>query len=156
MSETASNPPRNGEGDRAKRGGGAFRSFPHPTVSLARQLRKTMSPPEVLLWQRLRLRPEGLKFRRQHPIGPYVADFCCLSARLVVEVDGHSHGCAQQPHKDRTRDSFMSDNGYKVVRVAARDVLADADLVARQVVAHASTPLHRPADGPPPRAGEET
>jgi very-short-patch-repair endonuclease len=50
-----------------------------------------MSPPEVLVWQRLRLRPCGVKFRRQHPVGAYVADFYAVDARMIVEVDGLAH-----------------------------------------------------------------
>ena len=85
-------PPRHGEGDRAQRGGGDSRFVARPEVALARKLRKDMSLPERMLWQLLRQRPGGFKFRRQHPIGPYVVDFCCLSERFVVEVDGNAHG----------------------------------------------------------------
>ena len=60
------------------------------TVLNARTLRRAMTRPEVLLWQVLRERPNGLRFRRQHPVGPFVLDFYCPAARLAIEVDGMS------------------------------------------------------------------
>ena len=147
-------PPRNGEGDRAQRGGGDSRFVARPVVELARALRKNMSLPERMLWQRLRSRPGGFKFRRQHPIGPYVVDFCCLSERFVVEVDGEAHGHPDQVKFDGRRVSFFKENGFRVLRVSARRVLGDADAAAEAIVARLANPLHQPAAGPPPRAGE--
>ena len=69
------------------------------TVAKARALRRVMSPPEARLWQVLRTRPEGLKFRRQHPVGPFVLDFYCADARLGIEVDGEVHGMGDNPRK---------------------------------------------------------
>ncbi|WP_243652348.1 endonuclease domain-containing protein [Novosphingobium sp. PhB165] len=114
-----------------------------------------MSKPEIALWQELRQRPGGLKFRRQHPIGSYIADFCCLSIRLVVEVDGIVHDMSGRPQRDAGRDRFIKENGFRVLRVSASRVLADAAGAAAAIVAWAENPLHRPADGPPPRAGED-
>ncbi|WP_371136525.1 endonuclease domain-containing protein [Novosphingobium sp.] len=113
-----------------------------------------MTVPERLLWQALRQRPAGLKFRRQHPIGPYVADSCCLSARLAIEVDGMAHDAAVRAARDEVRTKFMNDNGFRVLRVSAQRVLADATATAEAIAALVASPLHRPADGPPPRAGE--
>jgi len=124
-------------------------------VLLARKLRRTMSVPERMLWRHLRQRPEGLKFRRQHPIGPYVADFCCLSHRLVIEVDGMVHDNKDCAARDDTRQRFMNENGFRVLRISAKRVLADAVGTAEAIVARAANPLHRPMDGPPPRSGEE-
>jgi very-short-patch-repair endonuclease len=124
-------------------------------VKRARQLRKTMSLPEVRLWQHLRLRPHGLKFRRQHPVGPYVADFCCLSQRLVVEIDSFAHDTADRAARDLVKEQFMKDNGYRVIRVSASQVLADAPGTADAIVVRGAMPLHHPAGGPPPRAGED-
>ncbi|HSV02447.1 MAG TPA: DUF559 domain-containing protein [Phenylobacterium sp.] len=101
------------------------------TLKRARRLRKEMSLPEVLLWKRLRGREAGKPvFRRQHPIGPYVLDFFCASARLCIEVDGGSHGFGQRPQGDRRRDIFLIDQGICTVRVAAREVLRDPEAVA--------------------------
>ena len=152
-------PPRNGEGDRAKRGGGAPRALVATIkqVKRARSLRREMSFPEVLLWQALRQRPDGLKFRRQFPIGRMTADFACLEKRLVIEVDGEFHGLDGQARSDVARDRFLKSEGYEVMRIAARDVLKDLDTVISGIVVRCSEvgPLHRPAAGPPPRAGED-
>ena len=154
MDEGSPEPPRDGEGDRAKRGGGASRFVARPAVKLARTLRKNMTVPERLLWQRLRLRPDCYKFRRQHPIGPYVADFCCLSERFVIEVDGSAHDHVDRVKFDERRVAFLRQNGFRVLRVNASRVLADADDAAEAIVARVANPLHQPAAGPPPRTGE--
>jgi very-short-patch-repair endonuclease len=116
-----------------------------------------MSLPEVLLWQVLRNRPEGLKFRRQYPIGRMTADFACLDRRLIIEVDGESHAFEEQAHRDELRDDFLEMEGFSVMRIAARDVLKDLNSVVLGIVARCSEvgPLHQPAAGPPPRAGED-
>ena len=147
-------PPRNGEGDHAKRGGGGSPPAQRPVVYRARALRREMSLPERMLWQQLRLRPGGLKFRRQHPIGPYVVDFYCSTARLAIEIDGKSHDMGANPARDIERTNFLKENGHRVLRVSAQRVLADAVGTAEAIAARAVSPHHRPADGPPPRAGE--
>ena len=155
----ASNPPRNGEGDHAKHGGGGPRLLQTPIkqVKRARRLRREMSLPEVLLWQVLRKRPDGHKFRRQFPIGLMTADFACVERRLIIEVDGEAHNFGDQPQRDVARDAILRREGFRVMRIAARDVLDDMDAVLRYIVATCSGvgPLHHPTDGPPPRSGEE-
>ena len=106
--------------------------------------------PEGLLWQALRTRPEGLKFRRQHPLGPFIADFYCASAKLVIEVDGAAHGYDVRAARDARRDEWMRGQRLRVVRVGAVDVMRDLDAVVRLIVAEARLPLHHPADGSPP------
>jgi very-short-patch-repair endonuclease len=154
VSPDAQIPPRNGEGDRAKRGGGGSRPMQRPVVYNARRLRKEMTVPERMLWQLFRTRPNGLKFRRQHPVGPYIVDFCCLSARLIVEVDGMAHDMGDSPKRDEIRTRFLKENGYRVLRVSAQRVLVDVVATADAIVARAESPLHHPSDGPPPRSGE--
>ena len=153
MGGVTPDPPRPGEGDRATRGGGGVRQLRRPEVTVARKLRREMSLPEVLLWQRLRGESAGVKFRRQHPIGPYVVDFYAGVARLVVEIDGmvHDFTCA----RDGRRNSFLRDNGYQLLHVNAADVLKNPDRVAEAILSHAVSPLHQPAAGPLPRAGED-
>ncbi len=107
-----------------------------------------MTLPEVLLWQRLRQRPAGLKFRRQHPSGNYVADFYCHEARLVVEVDGRCHDTGDNPERDVERDAWFQEIGLRVIRVPASDVLCDVDEAAASIVSLAGRPV-------PPRAGED-
>lgn len=147
-------PPRSGEGDRAKRGGGGSPPAQRPVVYRARKLRRDMSLPERLLWQQLRQRPNGLKFRRQHPTGPYVVDFYCLPQKLAVEIEGIVQDMGKQPARDQRRFQFIKGNGFRVIRVSAKRVLADAVGTDDAIVARAQSPLHRPSDGPPPRAGE--
>ncbi|MCW1427921.1 endonuclease domain-containing protein [Novosphingobium sp. JCM 18896] len=124
-------------------------------VYSARKLRGKMTPPELALWRYLRGNPNDVKFRRQHPIGPYVVDFCCLAARLVIEIDGIVHDMGNRPAQDDRRRAFIEQHGFRVIRIAAQRVLADAEGTAAAIVALAENPLHRPADGPPPRTGED-
>lgn len=113
-----------------------------------------MTVPERMLWQQLRQRPNGHKFRRQHAVGPYIVDFCCLQARLVVEVEGIVHDMGDLPEFDQRRLQFIKENGFRVIRVSAKRILGNAVGTAAAIVARLDGPLHRPADGPPPRAGE--
>jgi very-short-patch-repair endonuclease len=74
-----------------------------------------------LLWKALRARPDGLKFRRQHPLGVYVVDFYCAAARLVAEVDGESHGRGGNPGRDERRDRWLERQGLRVLRFTASE-----------------------------------
>ena len=125
------------------------------TVDKARRLRRDMSLPEVLLWQRLKGSPNGVSFRKQHPIDPYIVDFFCAAARLIVEVDGEVHLMSDRPQRDEARELFLRGLDYGIVRIAAKDILADADGVADGILALAAPPLHHAPHGPPPRAGED-
>ena len=94
-----------------------------------------MTPPEARLWQVLNGRHlGGLKFRRQHPVGPYVLDFYCAEAKLAVEVDGMGHFEAEQSLRDRTRDDWLQRQGLAVLRIAAEDVRTNLDGVAGQIL----------------------
>ena len=132
---------------------------PEATVKKARRLRRTMTTPEVMLWQRLRRRPGGFKFRRQHPAGPYVLDFFCSEAWLAIEVDGIAHEMGGNADRDQARDEWLEDRGVATLRLRASDVSRSPDEVVEWVVARCverRNPLHQPAAGPPPRSGEET
>jgi very-short-patch-repair endonuclease len=83
----------------------------------AKSLRREMTGGERLLWQRLRGEQLGFKFRRQHPLGPYVADFACLAPGLIVEIDGSRH--AEQPAYDVKRDMFFRNHEFDVLRFPA-------------------------------------
>jgi very-short-patch-repair endonuclease len=142
----------------AEGGGGGVPRMLRPEVATARTLLRDMSLPEVLLWQRLRGHKAGLKFRRQHPIGPYVVDFYCAAARFVVEIDGEAHNRGNRPARDSARDAFLGENGHRILRVSAQRILHDPDAAAEAIVAHVARPLHHlpeEANGPPPRAGED-
>ena len=118
----------------------------------ARTLRRNMSLPEAVLWRVLRTRPDGFKFRRQHPAGRYVLDFYCEAARLAVEVDGMAHNMGDNPAQDDARDAWLAGHDVMVLRFAASDVLDDCDACIRQIVDRCQ-PLHQPSAGPPPLQG---
>ena len=103
-------------------------------VVRARELRRSMTLPEGLLWQALRKRPEGFKFRRQHPLAPYIADFYCPAARLIIEVDGESHGTDGRPAHDARRDRWLSEQGFRVLRVSVGDVMHNLDSVVTAII----------------------
>jgi len=115
---------------------------PAPTIERARKFRTSLSLPEALLWRVLRQRPSGLKFRRQHPAGPYVADFFCHEARLVVEVDGESHERGNRPARDLERDAWFAERRFEVMRIPAREVVSDVNAVAEGIVARAGKILN--------------
>jgi very-short-patch-repair endonuclease len=118
-----------------------------------------MSLPEVLLWQQLRKRPDGLKFRKEFPFGEMTVDFACLERRLIIEVDGEGHSFGNQPRRDASRDAILRREGFRVLRIAARDVLKNMDGALQFILSACGEvgPLHHDAArrGPPPRSGED-
>jgi very-short-patch-repair endonuclease len=102
------------------------------SMRAAKQQRRAMSLPEVRLWALLRRSPGGVSFRRQHPVGPYVADFYCAAAKLVIEIDGQIHDFTIA--RDEQRDEYIRGLGLKILRIPAADVLADALSVAEGLV----------------------
>jgi very-short-patch-repair endonuclease len=97
-------------------------------MASARRFRRQLSLPEMLLWRLLRLSRRELRFRKQHAIGPFVADFYCPAAKMVMEIDGSVHN--ERQDIDASRDAYMASLGLRVVRVPAVDVLADPEAVA--------------------------
>ncbi|WP_334177484.1 endonuclease domain-containing protein [Pseudoxanthomonas sp.] len=115
----------------------------------ARELRRDMTLAERKLWHVLKDRQlDGFRFRRQHPVGPYIADFACLEAHLIVEVDGGQHMDAAS---DRTRDAFLQGEGFHVLRFWNNEVLANLEGVQALILRRLSDT--RPHPSPPPRAG---
>ncbi len=99
----------------------------------ARELRTNATPPERILWRHLRGKQiAGLKFRRQHPIGPYIADFYCPACALVIEIDGNSHAHDQNQH-DANRDRWMESRRIRVFRVPARQIFSNIEGVVRTI-----------------------
>jgi len=95
------------------------------TLRFAKQLRKNMTDAEIRLWHELRAkRFENYKFKRQVPIGKYIADFACLTRKLIVEVDGSQH---EGSKTDATRDLWLKSQGFRVLRLWNRDLLLDTD-----------------------------
>ncbi|WP_319423231.1 endonuclease domain-containing protein [Pleurocapsa sp. FMAR1] len=105
----------------------------------ARRLRKNLTTAETHLWSALKNKQlEGLRFRRQHPVGNFILDFYCASCKLVVEVDGEIHN--QQTDRDRARTDKLEEHGYKVLRFSNKQVLNDLPWVLEQIKAIISPP----------------
>jgi len=101
----------------------------------ARRIRRKLSLPEALLWRELRGSPLGVKMRKQHPVGPYVIDFYCAQAKTGFEVDGIAHDMGSRPEHDERRGIWLAEQGISLVRIPAKDVLADPAEVAVSIVA---------------------
>jgi very-short-patch-repair endonuclease len=113
--------------------------MPHDEVSKiqrarAKQLRREMTRAETLLWRHLKAkRLAGLGFRRQTPMGNYIADFVSHSCKLVVEVDGESHDFEERIRHDATRDQWLTSRGYRVLRFTNDDVLRNLEGVVSSI-----------------------
>jgi very-short-patch-repair endonuclease len=116
---------------------------PRKTVEKARRFRRALTPPEIALWQYLRARPAGLRFRRQHPVGPYILDFYCPSARLAIEIDGTAHDFGDRPQRDDARDTWLVAKGISTLRIPAADVMSNFEGTTQLILA-------RCALSPPP------
>jgi very-short-patch-repair endonuclease len=93
-----------------------------------------MTRAEIVIWRELRAgRFAGFKFRRQVPFGPYIVDFICFAARLVVELDGEPHEKPDQQMHDTQRDAWLTSQGSHVLRVKNELVLGNADLVLDEI-----------------------
>jgi len=107
---------------------------PAETVRRARKLRSEMSLPETLLWREPRKRPDGLKFRRQHPAVAYVLDFYCAVAKLAIEVDGWAHDCGAVVRRGAAKSHFLRAQGVATTRIPASAVLAEVEPVVLRIV----------------------
>jgi very-short-patch-repair endonuclease len=128
------------------------------TVYQARQFRKRMSPSEIALWRVLRLRPEGLQFRRQHPFGPFVFDFFCKAAAVAIEIDGVAHDFGDRPQRDERRDCWALTQGIQTIRIAAGDVRTNLEGVVAHIVNRClerTPPPHSVRSPSPSNAGED-
>jgi len=133
--------------------------MPHTEVddlqrARAKQLRRTMTRAETLLWRHLKAhRLAAIGFRRQSPIGDYIADFVSHSCKLVVEVDGESHDFEERQRHDKQRDQWFASRGYRVLRFTNDDVMKNLEGVvcaiglAAEQAAPPSLPLPRKGGG---------
>jgi very-short-patch-repair endonuclease len=112
-----------------------MRQTTRATVLKARALRRRMTPPEARLWTVLRQRPDGLKFRHQHPVGPYVADFYCAKKRLIIEVDGAVHSMGDIPQRDERRDAWLRAKRYRILRIPAIELRDNLEGVLNYILA---------------------
>ena len=131
-----------------------MRDLEYKTIKRARALRKQMPKAEVILWVRLReLTKIGMRFRRQHPIGPFIADFACPLLRLVVEIDGGTHSTDAEVAYDRRREAFINSRGWRVIRFQNWEVYEHMEMVMDGICRYApdgvTGPLRRFAPPPP-------
>jgi imidazole glycerol-phosphate synthase subunit HisF len=100
----------------------------------ASRLRKDQTSAEKIIWQRLRRRQiGGLRFRRQHPINSFIADFYCHEAKIVIEIDGGIHDDQEQKQKDIARQEIITDFGIKVLRFKNEEIFNDIDSVIKTI-----------------------
>ena len=112
--------------------------YSQQTLQRAKALRRTLTDQEKKLWGALRdRRLGGFKFRKQQPIGPFIADFVCQERRLVVEVDGSQHADSA---RDAARDAFLNDKRYRVLRFWNNDVTGNLSGVLTAILAALSDP----------------
>jgi cyclase len=109
--------------------GGMFEGASHLIFNNAKKLRKNMTEAETVLWMHIKERLTGFKFRRQHPIGIYIADFYCHKVKLIIEIDGSTHKKEEIKKADETRAKDLIDWGYTVIRFTNVQVLNNANKV---------------------------
>ncbi len=98
----------------------------------ARALRREMTPAEKFLWPCLRFRNMHVHFRRQHPIGNYIVDFCCVKAKLIVEIDGDTHD--EQVEYDAERTQWLNtQKGYRVMRFTNEEVFQHLERIVQEI-----------------------
>ena len=123
-------------------------------LPLARKLRRDLTPAEAKLWYLLRARNvAGIKFRRQHRVGPYILDFFCPERRLAVEVDGDWHAESSQVQRDSDRTRYLVRLGIRLVRYANGDVLGDPDRGGLDILKRMEE-IDLPPPTPPYKGGE--
>jgi very-short-patch-repair endonuclease len=124
-----------------------------PVTRNARRLRNAPTEAEQLLWRHLRGKSmAGIKFRRQYPIGPFIADFACIELKLVIEADGGQHLDCEY---DVRRDAYLRSRGYRVLRYWNDQILAETAAVLEDIYRWVERGRLSPSQ-PPPQVGEET
>lgn len=109
---------------------------PVEKLMFARTLRRRMTKAETILWTQLRSsRLAGAKFRRQVPLGRYIADFLCVEAMLIIELDGAPHERADRQAQDAARDQWLGEQGYRVVRFSNDLIIGGCQLVLDEITA---------------------
>lgn len=112
---------------------GLFNNASHLVFELAKDLRRNMTDAEKLLWNHLKAGVKGLKFRRQHPIGIYIADFYCHKIKLIVEVDGSIHTVKDVKDNDKKREDDLRGWGNTIIRFTNEHVFKNIDHVLDKI-----------------------
>ncbi|MBU1638827.1 endonuclease domain-containing protein [bacterium] len=111
-------------------------SIKQTTWNKTKELRRELTAAERLLWLKLQRKQLGARFRKQHPIDPYVVDFCCVQSNLIIEIDGDSHFQENGPKHDEIRTDFLESIGWRIVRYTNTDVLKNLDAVVEDIGKH--------------------
>lgn len=122
---------------------GMWKGAPQSSFLKAQFLRKNETESEKILWGKLRNNQvKGYKFRRQHPIGLYIADFYCHKLKLIIEVDGEYHNLPEQIEKDKERTQILESNGLKVIRFTNHEIHKNVDKVISEIILKTDEILH--------------
>ena len=122
---------------------GMFEGALHSVFENAKKNRDNPTIAETVLWMHLRAGISGHKFRRQHPIGMYIADFYCHRAKLIIEVDGTVHQQAEVIKTDMEKESFLKHNGYHVTRFTNEEILNKIEGVIERITALVKNNFHK-------------
>ena len=115
-------------------------------IQLSKKLRNNSTKKEIILWQSLKQKQLGVKFRRQQPIGKYIVDFVCFEKKIIIELDGGQHNESSNIEKDKMRDLFFNQNGFKVVRFWNNEIHQNLDGVIEKIQTEIKCP---PLEGGP-------
>ncbi len=122
---------------------GMFEGANHLVFGFAKQLRKEMTDTEKILWVHLKSGIQNIKFRRQHPIGLYVADFFCHKLKLIIEVDGSIHDLKEIKIYDEEREKYFIGLGYKIIRFSNTQVYNQLEFILAEINSIVETELHK-------------
>ena len=133
-----------------------FEGASHLIFTNAKHLRKNMTDAEIFLWMYLKNGIEGLKFRRQHPIGVYIADFYCHKVKLIIEADGSIHNTIKIIEKDQQKEKDLKDWGYNIIRFTNKQILSNTDFVIDKIKEKINLIINSEKTKPSQKAESET
>jgi cyclase len=110
-----------------------FEGANHLIFELAKDLRRNMTEAEIVLWMHLKSGVNGLKFRRQHPVGIYIADFYCHKVKLIIEIDGLIHKKPELKEHDEKREQDLKALGYCMLRFTNKEILTDIENALKKI-----------------------
>lgn len=122
---------------------GMWKGAPQSSFLKAQFLRKNETESEKILWEKLRNNQlKGLKFRRQHPIGLYIADFYCHKLKLIIEVDGEYHNLPEQIEKDKERTQILESNGLQLIRFTNNEIQKNLEKTVSEILMKIDEIIH--------------
>lgn len=123
--------------------GGLFEGALPAVFENAKHLRNNMTAAELVLWMHLRAGIGGCKFRRQHPVGMYIADFYCHKAKLVVEVDGSIHNTEAVKHNDQAKETYLINNGFNLLRFKNQEIMTKIEEVLTKITTTVNKKIYK-------------